>query len=89
MSVGSVITAPGRCYLSLTTMPFPIFRDQLPDSASLLGQGVEGEEEDIVTLLEDKEVTEFCKFNLTVHDNSTWDTGEAINQYLEGILLER
>ena len=49
-----------------------------PGSASLLGQGAEGEE-DVVTLLDDKEATEFRDFDPAVPDDNTWDAGEAIN----------
>ena len=44
---------------------------------------MEGEEEDIVTLLNDEEATEFRNFDPTVPDVSTWDAWEAINKYLE------
>jgi len=54
----------------------------LPGTSSSIGQGVKGEEEDIVTLLDDEEATEFCNFDPTVPDESTWDAGEAIKQIL-------
>jgi len=39
---------------------------------------MDGEEEDVMTLLDEEE---FHNFNPTVPDDRTWNTGEAINHY--------
>ena len=57
-----------------------------PGSASSLGQVEEGEEGDVVSLLGDEEAMEFTNFDPTVADESTWDAGDTINEYLEKIL---
>jgi len=44
---------------------------------------MEGEDEDIITLLDTDEDTEFTNFNPTVMNDSTWEAGYIINNYLE------
>ena len=54
-----------------------------PGSASSPGQVKEGEDEDVVTLLDADKATEFAYFDPMVTDDSTWEARDIINNYLE------
>ena len=95
MSSSTTNHNPWLIFPFLITTPFPLFWEpaatmptgvgqSLPGSASSLGQVKEGEEQNVVTLLDTEEAMEFANFDPTVTDDSTMGGGRH-HQQLPGV----